>query len=223
MLRTLALLIVTAGAAPADVAGPLPALHHVNTDRRDALILRAAPDRAADAVGTLTPYQWDVEVVAIDHRSYGSTWAQVALPEGGGWVAAHVLSPQGSTDGPDWLPPMLCTGTEPFWSFDLGPGEVAGLAMDGHDAAPVFVTRRTVSANDPRSHGLTARWDGPEGDPSTFGIAGAPVTGILRRAACSDGMSDRPYGVAVDLMLRMLGADGRTDVAHLSGCCRLAP
>ena len=224
MLRALAMLILTAGAAAADVAGSLPALHDVTgIAAGGSLPLRAGPEPAAEAVGALAPGARDVEVVALEPGPMGTRWARVALPEGGGWAEARHLARREGPDGLAWLPPVLCSGTEPFWSLDLGAGEVAGLAMAGEDPAPVFVTRRTVSANDPRSHGLTARWDGPEGDPATFGITGAPVTGILRRAACSDGMSDRPYGIAVDLLLGTLGPDGRADLAHLSGCCRLAP
>lgn len=221
MAALCAALCVAANLAAAEGAGPLPALHSVTGIAPGrTLPLRAGPEPAAEAVGALPADARDVEVVALEPGAMGTRWAHVALPEGGAWAEARHLARQ---DGPEGLPPLICAGTEPFWSFDIGPGEIAGLALAGHDPAPVFVTRRTVSANDPRSHGLTARWDGPEGDPSTFGIAGAPVTGIVRRAACSDGMSDRPYGIAVDLMLGTLGADGRADVTHLSGCCRLAP
>lgn len=216
-----AALCAAAGLASAEGAGPLPALHDVTGIAADrTLPLRAGPEPAAEAVGALAPDARDVEVVALEPGPMGTLWARVARPEGGGWAEARHLARR---EGPDGLPPVACIGTEPPWSLDLGAGEIAGLALAGHTPAPVFVTRRTVSANDPRSYGVTARWDGPEGDPATFGIAGAPVTGVLRRAACSDGMSDRPYGIAVDLMVGVLGPDGRADTLHLSGCCRLAP
>ena len=219
-----ALCLATGGPAAADAEGPLPALHEVTgVANGRSLPLRAGPKPAAETVGALAPGARDVEVVAVEFGPMGTRWARVALPEGGGWAEMRHLARQEGQDGSGWLPPLLCTGTEPFWSLDLGAGEIAGLAMDGRDPAPVLVTRRTISANDPRSHGLTARWDGPEGDPAAFGITGAPVTGVLRRAACSDGMSDRPYGIAIDLMAGTLGADGLADVAHLSGCCRLVP
>ncbi len=118
-----------------------------------------------------------------------------------------------------WLPPLACFGTEPGWSLALDAGEIGGVAMPGFDPAPIFVTRRTRSANDPRAYGFTARWDGPEGNPATFGITGAPVTGIVRRGACSDGMSGDAHPLAIDLLLGVLDADGRADVAHLTGCC----
>ena len=225
MLRTLAFTALLAAPGAAAAEGALPAFHGVaGVAADDALNLRSAPDPAAEVVGALGPDTTDVEVVAIAPAPSGAPWARVALPEGGGWAAARFLVRQDRPE-PDagWLPPLSCSGTEPFWSLDLGTGEIAGLAMDGRGPAPVFVTRRTRSANDTRSHGLTARWDGPDGDPATFGITGAPVTGVIRRAACSDGMSDRPYGLAVDLMVGTLGDGGRADIAHLSGCCRLAP
>ncbi len=121
-----------------------------------------------------------------------------------------------------WLPPLTCSGTEPAWSLGLDEGEIGGVAMPGFDPAPIFVTRRTRSANDTRAYGFTARWDGPEGNPATFGITGAPVTGIVRRRACSDGMSDAAHPFGIDLMLGILDADGRADTAHLSGCCRIS-
>lgn len=212
-----------AGPAAAEVEGPLPALHDVTgVAAGDVLNLRAGPDPDADLVGMLAPDARDIEVVELGRAPSGAAWALVARPEGGAWAAARFLARQDVQDGTGWLPPINCTGTEPFWSFELGTGEIAALRMPDSEAAPVFVTRRTVSANDPRGHGVTARWDGPEGDPATFGITGAPVTALIRRAACSDGMSDRPYGLAIDLLAGTLGPDGRSETAHLSGCCRLA-
>lgn len=222
-IAALAACMSLAGPAAAEAEGPLPALHEVTgVAAGDVLNLRAGPDPSADLVGTLAPDARDVEVVELRRAPSGAAWARVARPEGGAWAAARYLARQDGQDGTGWLPPMLCAGNEPFWSFDLGDGEIAALGMHGFEAAPVFVTRRTVSANDPRGHGVTARWDGPEGDPSTFGITGAPVTALIRRAACSDGMSDRPYGLAIDLLAGTLGPDGRAQAAHLSGCCRLA-
>lgn len=217
-----AALAALAPPAAAETGGPLPALHDVTgVAAGGTLPLRAGPRPAGEAVGALPADARGVEVLAVEPGPMGTRWARVALPEGDAWVEARFLARR--EDEGDWLPPVACIGTEPFWTFELGAGEIAGLAFPGAKAAPVFVTRRTRSANDPRSHGLTARWDGPEGDPATFGITGAPVAGVLRRAACSDGMSDRPYGIAIDLLLGTLGPDGRADTAHLGGCCRLDP
>jgi uncharacterized membrane protein len=48
------------------------------------------------------------------------------------------------------------------------------------------------------------------------GASGAAIAALTARA-CGDGMSDRAYGLAVDLVLQ--GSDGWQ---HLTGCCSLS-
>ena len=53
---------------------------------------------------------------------------------------------------------------------------------------------------------------------SLEGGDGATATAVVRRQACSDGMSDRAYGLSAEVLIG--GAESRV---LLSGCCSIAP
>lgn len=104
-------------------------------------------------------------------------------------ACATPLSPTG-----DRFPQRLAAlGTEPFWN----------LAIEGDRL-------RYISADEPESRvGQVSRRE--EGGVLVLEgrLAGRPVRAAVRRERCSDGMSDRTYPLAIEIVL-----DGR----RLAGC-----
>ena len=198
-MRALVLCALLSSPAAAEV---YPALHDVSgVAADDVLNIRAEPSASAAIVGTLPPDATGVEVVGVQ-----GGWGRVGGGEGGGWVRLSYLDRQ---PGADWFTltaPLRCMGTEPFWSLGVEPvSKVAVFSTP--DAGDRFTTLTTVwtgarTAQDGRPTAALALPDG-------F----ATLTGIQ----CSDGMSDRPFGIAVDLYL-----NGEAP-GVLHGCCTLAP
>lgn len=168
----------------------------------DVLNVREAPSGTATIVGTLPPDARNIEVL---DRNATRRWGQINLAEGTGWVAMRFLEPQGrSIDNYNLPVGLRCFGTEPFWSLDNTGGALRFTPMDG-DGVDLVVERAQDSGigNDLRR---LLDLSGPNGRAS----------GFVYGAQCSDGMSDRRYGIAVSFTTR---ADG----PMLSGCCTLAP
>lgn len=182
-----------------------PALYDVSgVAADDVLNMRAAPDPSAPIVGTLAPDATGVEAVEADADS---GWLRVNGGETAGWASPAYLTRQpGQADGAQ---PALarCFGTEPFWS--LLP-EGAGWTFQQAGGAATF---------------LPSGWQGnASGRPDRYGTIlltgkGADVAGTISvaREICSDGMSDRAYGLTVDLILT-----GDLGPAHYAGCCSIA-
>ena len=194
------------------LAGPVwatqdqwPALHDVTgVAADDVLNIRAAPSAAADIVGTLAPDATGIEVIRPDDR-HG--WGLVNTGEGTGWVSLSYLRMQPG----QWLgnTPQIksCAGTEPFWSLSVdATGAVRYETPDADQGGAVIQT--VASENRRDRHALAMRFDG-----GRWGDA----VGVMRLERCGDGMSDREYGIAIDLLL---GA--ATEERMVSGCCSLS-
>jgi len=185
-------------------AQTLPALYSVaGVDEDDVLNIRAEPRPSAFAIES---YAWDardIEVVALDPTG---KWGQININETTGWVAMNWLEPQFSA-GNSLLPrPLVCFGNEPFWTLDIGNTPFAELGwMDG----------------------ITIRYSG------LYTISSASRTGrymmiaentdkslhaFVERKACNDGMSDRAYGLDMNLLIR-----NGDDTKYFAGCCSVAP
>lgn len=208
MMRVLALgLALFWPPLAAEAQQTLPALYDVTgVAANDVLNIRAEPKASADILGSLPRDAKGVEVVAVNAAG---TWGTVNTAEGTGYVALRFLAQQG---GPDWgalESPLHCGGTEPFWGLDLDPARRAGLLSDpGTQGQDV---------------NITALWqNGPYLGTAAVAFKGNDIDGLanLRGQNCSDGMSDRSYGIVVDLFLRdQTGAAS----AAFSGCCTLTP
>lgn len=186
-----------------------PALYDVaGVAADDVLNLRAEPSAAAQKRGELAPNAVDAEVLRV---SEDGRWGLVAMSESTGWAAMRYLQRQ---PGPDWdqSPTRLaCSGTEPFWSakLDAAKGQVFLDQMDSETLGLWFDWK--------------AEADGRRGvigmsllGPARVGFA------TLTGQSCTDGMSDREYGIALTLFLK--GVDGSSaGTSGFSGCCRLAP
>jgi uncharacterized membrane protein len=144
-------------------------------------------------------------VEALETDSSGE-WALVALAESGGWIPLAGLTPAqppaiAGTAIPDGL---RCIGTEPFWSVRFSTDGATHERPDGGENAL----------------GLSvAAW--PDGAamplPVRLRNEGMDFIGLLDHAACSDGMSDRPYGWTLSIGQRGAGPAG----AARTGCCFL--
>ena len=164
--------------------------------------LRRAPDPASEIVGQLPANRRNVEIVGL---SEDGAWGLMAEGDGGAWAPMARLS---RADGQDdaRLPRNLgCFGSEPFWILRLR-GEAA--AFDEIDSNEIS---------------LSPRWQGhAEGrPPQSYALVldsaeGGTVHALIRRAQCSDGSSDRPYGFSIDVIL-----GGKLGNRMLSGCCSL--
>lgn len=202
MFRSIPFLLATclAGASAAQEA---PALYDVTgVAADDHLNIRAAPEADAAQVGTLAPDATDIEITAINEAG---TWGRLNTGEGSGWASLSFLEMQPGSAMPD-AAELGCFGTEPFWSYRVDPDKVARWSEP--DGDPV-----TLMA------GQTRRVDG--GLHPFVSVAAAPdlqaTLVVTPEAACSDGMSDRLYGLAATLVLT-----GQISRA-VTGCCALTP
>lgn len=185
----------------------LPALYDVaGVAGNDVLNIRASADATAAMVSSLPPDAKTVEVVGL---SPDGKWAQINSGEGAGWVALRFLQKQ---DRPYWFAlaySLECSGTEPFWTLLIDP------------------TTQSVHLNTPDEAGpktdVTTIWPGTSHNPIAavqYGGEDASDIAVLRGQACSDGMSEQNFGIALDLLQ---SARGNQAAQTLQGCCRLAP
>lgn len=168
-------------------------VHGVRAD--DVLNIREEPSARSAAVGSFAPDADNIEIVALSNG-----WAQVNTGERTGWVNTRYLSIQDDIWMPGSLPDGLrCSGTEPFWSVSFAGSKATMSTPDAPERSfgPISVTGDAGLARD-----VTAG----HGPAFQARIAGA---------ACSDGMSDRAFGLTASVIL-----DG--GARELSGCCRIA-
>ncbi|MFT3974827.1 MAG: SH3 domain-containing protein [Amaricoccus sp.] len=183
-------------------AGPLPSRFDVVGVAGDsALNVRAEPNASAPVVATLAPDARGVEVVALDASG---RWGRVNAGEGSGWSAIRYLQEQPGVWPAGALPAgMRCFGTEPFWSL-----------------VPEGTTARLETPDGSESFALTTL---DRGHPADLNRAlllkgnGGESTVTITPQACSDGMSDRLFGLEA-LMVR----NGPNGSQLLSGCCSVA-
>ena len=193
------------GPAPATQEYILPTLFDVTgVEAGDVLNIRAAPSARAEIIGAFDHDARNIEVVAHDRTG---RWAQVNTAERSGWVALRYLAYRTDVWTGDALPRGLrCLGTEPFWSLRPGDGVLTFSTPGGPDRALALeAVLATGVFRDPR-RALVAR----DGDRR--------LTAVMTPKACSDGMSDRAYGLEVNVVVE---ADGQAEL--LSGCCSIQP
>ncbi len=200
-----ALLLLLAAGGGAAAAPALPALHDVRgVAAGDVLNVRAGPTTDAPVIGTLAPDATAIEVVAIDATG---GWAQHNLGEGAGWSALRYLAERPGQWAPGALPPTLaCFGTEPFWSL---------RREDGAMVVEIPEVRRVLGSEAALDTGIP-------GDPRrALVLTGATtrITATLTPAACSDGMSDRAFGLGAMVVLE----EEKAVPMLLTGCCSIAP
>ncbi len=198
-MKSLLTLILLSLATAATAQG-LPALFDVTgVASDDVLNVRENPRASAPRLGGLAPDATGIEVVAL---SDSGDWGRINLGEGSGWVSMRYLAAQPADRQTYFDTPLRCLGTEPFWlvSFDDG---IAIFSAPGLPPTPFEITTTSPAIGS----GLYAQL-----------AAGEELTAVVKRAECSDGMSDRSYGLSGDIILT---EDGEQRL--LTGCCTLAP
>lgn len=196
MRLVLAFLCVVAPAA----AQEFPAQFSVDgVASDDVLNVRAAPDAGSEIRDTIGPYEIDIEVLGLNADG---TWGRVPLPEGVGWVSMRYLAANADTDAEAVPRPLICSGTEPFWTlanYPRGP-EFRDLSLDRRADLELLYERRLPD-------GYLLRYTGGEELPHTL---------LVEREWCSDGMSDREFGFSATILT---GENYRMRTLH--GCCSL--
>jgi uncharacterized membrane protein len=170
----------------------------------DVLNLRAEPNAGAEIIGTLAPNARDIEVVG--HDATGQ-WARINTEARSGWAALRFLAYRTDVWTPGNLPPSLhCLGNEPFWSFRPSGDALLFATPDAPESRMrTEAVLDTGVFRDPR-RSVSAR-DGAR-----------RLSAVMVPMACSDGMSDRAYGLDVTVILE---GDGLAQM--LTGCCSIAP
>ena len=201
----LGLFLFSAWPAAATQEYVLPTLFDVTgVAANDVLNIRAAPNASAAIIGTLSPDARDIEVVGYDETG---RWARINTGESSGWAALRFLAYQVDVWNPGTLPPTLhCLGNEPFWSFRPRGERVVFSTPEAQESAmSIEQVVTTGMFRDPR------RSVSAQGETSR-------ITAVMVPVACSDGMSDRAYGLDVTVIL-----EGRGEPQMLTGCCSVAP
>ncbi len=183
------------------MANSFPALFNVaGVASNDGLNIRSTPNASGAIIGALAYNATGVEII---RPSNTGTWGLVNTDEGTGWVSMRFLAR--TTAQWAYPAPAFCSGTEPFWGLTLsGNGPVAFDLMGGGNM--LFNTQTQMTAvGRPDRHSFVAA--------GTDGILHA----VISHDTCSDGMSDREYGLTLDLIFR-----GQNGYVQYSGCCSLA-
>lgn len=201
MHRLAVLVALSVLAAPAVLgaeAGGLPTLFAVaNLEPGDALNVRPTPGTDGAPIDRLPEGTRNVEVVAL---SADGRWGRINRGEGSGWVHLRYMSEQPEVWTAGAVPATLrCFGTEPFWSA-AAEGDSLRVTRLGDVDIVLPVT--------------SAAEAGPRGRDVTAASGAESLTLAVAPAECSDGMSDRVFGLSAVLGL----SSGR-----LHGCCSLQP
>lgn len=199
MIRIILLIFLLVGLPLRAEDFPLlyPALYSVTgVAADDVLNIREKPDATAAVIGILAPDAKGVEVISV-----ADGWATVNAGEMRGYVAMQFLTWE---EGPPWNTlqgPLTCLGTEPFWSLVINPqaGET-NFQLPEDDVAQISLMDET--------------WPGETWYPEAA-VSVPDGLAILYPGECSDGMSERIFGIRVDVFLH------RADRSRVSGCCLL--
>lgn len=190
-------LLLPAAAAAQD----FPVLFRVvNVPAGDVLNIRAEANARASIVGHFDRTQVDIEVVGL---SEDRNWGLVRTDEGVGWSAMRYLQAERTDTWRDGQQTLTCMGTEPFWTFHI---YLPTTAASYDSLADGSVALTTDAPALPRTAG-----------PYTLAV---PFSGartgmvVIRNGVCSDGMSDRLYGLEGQVYWR-------GQAQGLTGCCML--
>ena len=185
LLLILMLAVCPAYAVAETVPPVLPALYEVTgVTADDQLNIRASPDAGSDIIGALAFDRTAVEVIMF---STAGRWAMVNHEERSGWVAARFLQRSAPVDGPMGFAArnLTCYGTEPFWSVRITD---TAITLTTPEAKGVYPVTRAYQNPDHLLLGSnTAFFDWTVGD--------VPVRSHILPGICSDGMSDRTFGL----------------------------
>ncbi len=191
---------ITSLANAQDIDLDLPSLYFVvDVATNDVLNIRDEPNAGAEIIGSLSHDAIGVEIIA---RSDNGRWGLVNTQEQSGWTSLRFLEEQPFQSFP--AESYSCFGTEPFWHAEVIGNELEWSAI-GYP--PTL---------------LTQTWSGGSMRQDRYAMRAANTllssTLVVRKNLCSDGMSDRLYGLEVDMVV---GPPNSSDAAFYSGCCSL--
>jgi uncharacterized membrane protein len=183
----------------------LPSLFDVaGVAANDVLNIREAPSARARILAELPPDAQNIEVVGYDASG---KWARINADEQTGWVALRFLQYRVDVWEPGTLPPSLhCLGNEPFWSLEVR-GDT--LLYSTPDVLRTMFDLQAIAD--------TGRFRDPR-RAVTASTGRQSMTAAIVPMACSDGMSDRAYGLDATILFHR---GGGTEM--LTGCCSIAP
>lgn len=186
----------------------LPALYDVTgVAAYDVLNVRAQPIESGELLDRLAP---DAQAIEITALAKNGTWGRLNLGERSGWVSMRFMTKQDRLPWTNMSGNILCYGTEPDW----------GLAIHGEQKKMTFTSTFTdIDDNDFKIiESSTANQI-----PGVVGIVmeGAEGSGFATITAteCSDGMSDRSFGLSSSIFIR----DNQKVLLGYSGCCSVLP
>jgi uncharacterized membrane protein len=190
--------------APAEANGSEPALRFrvVELAPGDWLNVREQPGSGGRAIGSLAPGAGNVVVTGAVVDVGGGTWWEIVFNRAGrstGWVNGRFLAPDNGELESGY--PLLCTGTEPFWSLEIGEGRA--------DHSTPEQRRMSMRAGPwMEASGMIGRFAVELERRGSIGYA----TIWRERDYCSDGMSDIRYPFGTIFI--------RPDGEVFAGCCR---
>lgn len=195
----------------------LPALYEISgLSAGEVLNIRAEPEIGTDVIGTLNADAHLQEVVAL---STDGNWAQINTGEQSGWASTRFLTDAG---GPRWWArdlPLTCFGTEPFWSSVIFRNDPGSLTLK--DQSQSSATGQSFSLGRFQQVWGNPQWNQPMNAVMTFDDGGAQAVAVVRAESCNDGMSDREYGLSVNLFVDD-GSGKTSSAAYYGGCCSIA-
>lgn len=168
----------------------------------DVLNIRGGPDGAADIIASFGPDQSGIEVIRLDPTG---RWGLVNTGETSGWTSMRYLALQPGQGGYDLPRPLICSGTEPFWNAVIDDRQGIRFDIMGEPSLTIAKGQIARANGPPDKSGVV--WNAPQ----------TSIAGLMTRANCNDGMSDRSFGIAVDFLLS--GPVGSGTI--YSGCCSL--
>lgn len=170
----------------------------------DVLNIRETPSARARIVGEFPPDAENIEVVGYDASG---KWARINAGEQTRWVALRFLQYRVDVWEQGALPSRLrCLGNEPFWSLEArGDSLVYSTPEVPRTVFDIDTIAETGRFRDPRR-------------AVTASTGRRSMTATIVPMACSDGMSDRAYGLDATVLLHR---GGGTEM--LTGCCSIAP
>lgn len=202
MIRSLLTFVFLFIANPA-IAQSFPAFFDVSgVETNDMLNVRERPELSASIISKLRHDERRIEVVAQDETG---KWGQINIGESSGWVSLRFMIRRSGQVDNELPRPLACIGNEPFWSLDINDGEVAQISRPSEDPININMLEPVTASNRSDRYAVFG-----QSDESVF-------TFIFHRNQCSDGSSDRAYGISVDLFLTEAAG-----VNYVTGCCSLS-
>lgn len=170
----------------------------------EVIDIHAEPNDTSPIIAHIPSDSRDIEVVAVDASK---AWGRVNHAEASGWLPLERAAEQKDVWKPGELPRgTSCYGTEPFWSLQtLEDSAVFSTIGEQATTLPNTGTFDSGQSNDQRR-------------VSVFEDDALRLTLITSPGLCSDGMSDRAFGLTGHVIYE---AGPLPDL--LRGCCSIAP